>query len=142
MCQNGQITVTELNGQGAGGTFFLVLGFVNTSQADCTLTGYPGVATLNAQGVQVAQAQRKPFAQGAVIQSVKLAPGQTASATVAASDTPIGTATSCAVYPAVLVTPPGFTVSQTVKLASSGRGFPGCDVPSVYPVDPGTAGGQ
>jgi hypothetical protein len=141
-CQNGQITVSQLNGSGAGGTFYEVLGFLNHSQTLCTLTGYPGVATLNAQGNQVLQAQRRPYANGAIIQAVKVMPGQTVSATVAASDTPYGTETSCVRFPAILVTPPGLTVSQTINFGDSTEAFPGCGVPNVYPVDPGTTGGQ
>ena len=130
--------MTELGGQGAGGTFYLVLGFTDSSQLACTLTGYPGVAILNAQSAQVAQAQRHPQSQG-VIQAIKLTPGQTASASVTASDGPIGTATSCVRYPAVLVTPPEFTVSQ--RIAVIGQGFPSCSTASVFPTQPGTGGG-
>jgi hypothetical protein len=139
MCRNGQVTVTELNSQGAAGTFYVVLGFTDTSNSNCTLTGYPGVATLNAQGVQVAQALRGTLSQGA-IQAVKLTAGQTASATLSAVDIPIGGATSCAYYRAVLVTPPGLTVSQRVSLPSSE--IPGCASPHVFPLEPGTAGGM
>jgi hypothetical protein len=138
-CQNGQITVRELGGQGAGGTFVLVLGFTDSSQLACTLTGYPGVAILDAQGAQVSQGQRQPTSQG-ISQAIKLSPGQTVSASIAANDGPTGTETSCMRYPAVLVTPPEFTVSQ--RIAVTGQGFPGCSTALVYPIQPGTNGGR
>jgi hypothetical protein len=77
------------------------------------------------------QAQRKPYTDGAIIQTVKVLPGQIVSATVTASDIPYGTATSCVLYPAILVTPPGLTdlersVSLDQMLPFRAVGLPTC----------------
>jgi hypothetical protein len=132
------------SGEGAGSAN-QIIGFNNASKTACMLTGYPGVAALNAQGVQVAQAQRiSPYPSSTA--SVTLAPGQTASATVAGSEIPPGGASTCPFYaPAFLVTPPN--LSQSVKVPVGGMlaeqspsGFPGCQVIYINQVVFGTAG--
>jgi hypothetical protein len=115
-------------GGGAGlGHEDQVIVFTNSSQASCTLSGYPGVAGLNVRGVQVVQALRTPSGHlgglsnsAATVLHVSLAPGQTASATVEGTDNPVGTATSCPYYPNLLVTPPDLTVSVQVQVAGLG----------------------
>ena len=134
-------------GGGAGlGHRSQVLVFTNTGQSACTLTGYPGVAALDAQGAQVAQAVRTPsgylggLATGTTTPpTVVLAPGQAASAMVEGIDNPQNGATSCPSYPAFLVTPPNLTQSVTLGLTSS-PAFPGCSPIQVHPVVPGTSG--
>jgi hypothetical protein len=121
-----------------------VIGFTNVSSATCTLTGYPGVAALNGNGSQVAQAQRVTGPQAPPVTTVTLAEGQTASATVSGSDVPTGTATTCPYYaPSLLVTPPDLTRSVGVSVTGSSfgtRGFPGCGGLSVTPVVQGITG--
>ncbi|HVC14496.1 MAG TPA: DUF4232 domain-containing protein [Acidimicrobiales bacterium] len=116
--------------------------FKNTGSSTCTLSGYPGVAALNATGQQVSQAQRSPngYLGGMETGStappvVTLAPGATASALVEGTDVPEGTASSCPTYPALLVTPPTSTHSQRVTLP-----LPGCSPLQIHPVVPGTTG--
>ncbi len=128
-----------------------VIGFVNTGSSACTLSGYPGVAALNAQGQQVAQAQRVPSGMLGGLHNgsttpplVTLSAGQTASAAVEGSDMPRDTATSCTYYPSFLVTPPNETHSVSVAASTGGsgssQGFPGCAPITVNPVVPGSSG--
>ncbi len=124
--------------------------FTNQSQSTCTLSGYPGVAGLDAQGNQVVQAERTLSGYLGGIQpgattapTVTLAPRQMASATVEGTDNPIGSATSCPYYPFLLVTPPNLTESVRVTVSGLGTnppGLPGCSLIEVHPVVPGNSG--
>lgn len=147
-CLNGQIKVTSLRGQAGAGNVDQVFGFVNTSKTSCTLTGYPSVAALDAQGTQVAQAEPLLVGIGGVHTgattppTVTLKSGQTASAIIQGTEVPRGTATSCPSYPAFLVTPPNETQPVMVT-AVSGYGpgpFPGCGPIMINPVVPGITG--
>ncbi len=116
--------------------------FKNIGTSNCSLSGYPGVAALDATGNQVAQAQRTPSGYLGGMETgsttppvVHLTPGAVASSMVEGTDVPEGTATSCPTYPALLVTPP--TAKQSVKLAIS---LPGCSPLQVHPVVSGTTG--
>ena len=126
-CQNGQINVGALFGGVGAGSAEQVISFTNVSKSTCTLTGYPGVAALDAQSTPVDQAQR----EAETLIAVTLAPGQMASATVSGSEIPMGNATSCPYYsPSFLVTPPNLT--ESTRLAITGpqfgtTGFPGCE---------------
>ena len=128
---------------GAGHVGTVVL-FRNTGTGPCVLSGYPGVAALDAQGAQVAQARRTANGYLGGLQSglttgptVTLTAGGEASALVEGTDVPSGSATSCPSYPAVLITPPGETHSVRLALAAP---FPGCSDLLVHPVVPGTTG--
>ena len=57
-CTNSQVTVTDSGGGAGLGHEDQILLFTNNSSAACTLTGYPGVAGLNASGQQQVQARR------------------------------------------------------------------------------------
>ena len=62
---------------GAAGTIYYPIVFTNTGPLRCTLTGYPGVSSVDAQGHQVgAAAKRQPPTPRVVV----LAPGRSASA--------------------------------------------------------------
>ena len=151
MCENGQINATStVTGAGLGNRD-LVIVFVNSSNSTCLLMGWPGVAGLNAQGAQIAQAVRQlsAFNGGGVpagktsLPTVTLGPGQMASTTVDGDDGPVGTATSCPNFASFLVTPPNFTQSQTVSSAGDqggGTDFPYCSSIFVTPVVPGSTG--
>jgi hypothetical protein len=149
-CRDGQISVSD-GGGGAGlGHEDQVILFSNQSQATCVLSGYPGVAGLDAQGDQVVQARRTLGGYLGGVRSgetapppVRLAPGQTASAMVEGTDNPVGSATSCPYYPALLVTPPNLTGSVRVHISDVGTdppGLPGCSPIEVHPVVPGSSG--
>jgi hypothetical protein len=141
-CRDGQISVSDTGGSAGVGHEGQVLLFTNSSQSGCTLSGYPGVAGLDAQGNQVVQAERTlsgylgGLENGATTPpTVSLLPGQVASATVEGTDVPVGSATSCPSYPTLLVTPPNLTVSVRVT-----PGLPGCSPIQIHPVVPGTSG--
>jgi hypothetical protein len=141
-CHDGQISVSDAGGGAGLGHQDQVILFTNRSQSTCSLSRYPGVAGLDSQGNQVVQAERTlsgylgGLLNGATTPpTVTLAPGQAASATVEGTDNPIGSATSCPLYPALLVTPPNFTESVRVSV-----GLPGCSPLEVHPVVPGSSG--
>jgi hypothetical protein len=150
-CHNGQIAVSGAGGGSGLGHQDQVILFTNQSQSTCALSGYPGVAGLDAQGNQRVQAERTPYGYLGGLQfgtttppSVSLAPGRTASAIVEGTDNPVGSATSCPSYPTLLVTPPNLTVSVRVTVTGLGtnpRGLPGCSPIDVHPVVPGSSGG-
>jgi Protein of unknown function (DUF4232) len=121
-----------------GGTIL----FKNTGTSECSLSGYPGVAALDKSGTQIQQARRTPQGYLGGLQTgsstppvVNLQVGAVASAMVEGTDVPVGSATSCATFPAVLVTPP--TSTQSTKLALT---LPGCSPIQVHPVVSGTTG--
>ncbi|MHA7293048.1 DUF4232 domain-containing protein [Arthrobacter sp. HLT1-21] len=67
-------------GAGGAGTAARNLILANTSDTDCTMTGYPGVSYVDASGAQVgAPADREP---GVEVPAVVLEPGQSAIATL------------------------------------------------------------
>ncbi len=149
-CQDGQISVTNAGGGSGLGHQDQVIVFTNQSRSTCSLAGFPAVAGLDVEGNQAVQAQRTPggymggLPPGVTAPpTVPLMPGQTASAVVEGTDMPVGSATSCPHYPALLVTPPGLSdsVRGTVSdLGANPPGFPGCSPIEVHPVVPGTSG--
>jgi hypothetical protein len=152
-CANDQLDVTALRYGAASGAVSEVIAFTDISSEPCTLTGYPGVAALDSQGLQVEQARRQLNSmmggqyEGTRPQIVPLEPGGLATATVQGSDMPVGAATACPSYfPSLLVTAPDDTDSVTltsVGMQGSGygeRGFPGCSPLIVTPVVPGVTG--
>jgi Protein of unknown function (DUF4232) len=141
-CRDGQISVSDAGGGAGVGHEDQVILFTNSSQSPCTLSGYPGVAGLDAQDTQVVQAERTlsgylgGLENGAATPPiVSLLPGKAASATVEGTDVPVGSATSCPSYPALLVTPPNLTLSVRVT-----PGLPGCSPLQIHPVVPGSSG--
>jgi hypothetical protein len=150
-CQISQLRISpDASGVGLGNVGLAIL-FTNISQTTCTMSGYPGVAALDSQGNQVAQAQRELIGYIGGLQNnatsppvVTLASGQSASAEVEGTDNPVGAATSCTNYPSFLVTPPGETHSVTISAGvvqgSHIPGFPGCSPIIVNPMVPGPTG--
>jgi hypothetical protein len=73
-----------------------------------------------------------------------LRPAQSAAAIVEGTDNPLGTASSCASYPALLVTPPNLTTASRVAVSGLGgiddQGLPGCSQIEVHPLLPGRSG--
>jgi hypothetical protein len=148
-CQASQLRVAAGKSGAAGGSAGQTILFTNIGQNACSLMGYPGVAALNAQGVQVAQAQRRMYGMfggvfvGTTTPLATLQSGQTASAEIEGVDHPVGSATSCPVYLRFLVTPPGETHSVAIAAGFSGGnqpGFFGCAPIIVNPVVPGMSG--
>lgn len=139
-CTSAQLQVHSLGQQAGAGHIGLVIAFTNSSSTTCTLSGYPGVALLNAAGSQVAQAVRTPsgylggLQSGQAIPVVTVAAGASASALVEGTDAS-ASGGNCQIYPEILVTPPN--LRQSVSLTTS---LPGCTPVQVHPVVPGTTG--
>jgi hypothetical protein len=139
-CVGSQLAVSSGPNLVATGHIDVVIVFTNTASEPCQLTGYPGVAALDAAGTQRAQADRtlNGFLGGVPTGPpplVTLARDQSASAIVEGSDQPTGDGAACPSYPSLLVTPPNTTQSVTVAV-----GLPGCEPLQVHPVVPGTTG--
>ena len=114
-CQDGQVQVTQKQGEGAAGTVSLVLVFQNASSKTCTLHGYPGASLTDQNGKDLLDATRVLPDGLAKAPVVVLAPGAQATALLLWSDVPTGS--GCAVQnPAnLLVTPPN--TRQSTQLA-------------------------
>ncbi|WP_051943042.1 DUF4232 domain-containing protein [Streptacidiphilus rugosus] len=144
-CTGSQITVGAGQGDGAAGHLAVVLSFTNYTDHACTLHGYPGVAGLDSNDNQVAQARRtlRGMMGGAAPSAtapatVLVAAHSAVSARVEATDVPAGGATSCPTYAGLLVTPPGTRASTRIVSVQ----LPGCSGLEVHPVVPGNTGNQ
>jgi Protein of unknown function (DUF4232) len=107
------------------GTLYLTVVFTNHSSSACTVQGYPGVAGLNGKGEQIAQATR----DGSVGDTLTLAPGGTASATVSSHDVarPGDFDQNCNSFDGGLaITPPN--TSTTVHLTDPADTLPDCEL--------------
>jgi hypothetical protein len=139
-CSLSQLQVTDRAG-GSGSTHrSVVLVFRNTSSTTCHLTGYPGVAGLNGQDQQVAQATRtlSGYLGGSTsAATVTLLAGDSVSATVETLAIDATTGNSCTPYAGILVTPPNET--HSIKLAWPSDG---CSGLQIHPVVPGTTGSR
>jgi hypothetical protein len=148
-CTSSQLSVTDSGGGAALGHVNQILLFTNTSSTSCTLTGYPGVAGLDAGGTQRMQARRTVggymggLSPGATtLPLISIAPDRSASAVVEGTDDPLG-AQPCPYYPFLLVTPPNLTKQVRVQVYGLGTrppGLPGCTAIDVHPVVAGTTG--
>jgi hypothetical protein len=132
-CTSDQVTTTYTPVDRGAGQAYLSLLFTNSSQAACTLQGYPGAAGLNSSGHQIAQAVRTPNGVPTPPPTVLLQPNTVASATIHATD--VGQQPGdCAEFASLLVTPPNTTRSVPVTEA-----MPSCDF-EVHPVVAGSKG--
>lgn len=114
-CTTSQLTLTEGGGNGAGGTSYITYYFTNISTVTCTLTGYPGVAVLDAAGSVVQHpATRSPYVgtTGSAVTTVRIAPRGRAEFVLASTDntpnpncTTLFTGTQLQVYPPNTTTP-------------------------------------
>lgn len=138
-CKIGQLAVGITGENDASGHRGRILLFTNTGTTACFLQGYPGVAALDADGDQVAQAARTLHGYlGGITESapqrITLAAGATASAGVEAmAYTDDGT--GCTAYAGLLATPPDET--HSVQLL---WGNDGCADLQIHPVVSGTTG--
>ena len=137
-CANTDLSVAVGTGGAGLGHIGSIIVFTNGSAHRCTLFGYPGVTGLDSNGGQVTHALRtlNGYLGGFyVLSTVHLAPGGRASALVEGTTVPTGTATTCPVYPRLLVTAPNQT--RSYRLAA---GMPGCSPLQIHPVVSGTTG--
>lgn len=137
-CAEADLTIS-VRPSGVGlGHVGLTLVFTNASAHLCTLTGYPHVAGLNSSGKEVTQAlpTLTGYLGGSYTKAtVQLARGGSASALVEGTSNPAGAATTCPVYPRLLVVAP--TQTRSHVFASS---MPGCSRLQVHPVVAGATG--
>lgn len=138
VCVDADLTVS-VNPSGAGlGHVGSTIVFTNVSDHQCALTGYPRVAGLDSSGREVNQAQPAltGYLGGSYTRAtVQLARGGSASALVEGTSNPSGAATTCPVYPRLLVVAP--TQTRSHVFASS---MPGCSRLQVHPVVAGATG--
>jgi hypothetical protein len=86
-------TSTGDAGGGAAGSFYSVIDFTNTSNASCTLYGYPGVSLTTAAGTQIGAAATRDAASAPRL--VTLAPGATANAELRMTDPSVYSVGKC-----------------------------------------------
>lgn len=114
-CRNGQIAASIQDSFVGAGSAAEELWFRNVSGSACTLFGYPGVAALNTQRKQIAQAIRNHLEQTPA--TINLQPGQIAAASLQGSD---GAVLNCTHFTrSFLVTPPNLTQSLKVTALDS-----------------------
>jgi len=136
-----QVTLGEP--RAAGGHSVTPVIFTNTSTRRCFLHAYPGVAAIDDDGHQIAQAERTLHGilsgvPTSDIPTTTLDPGQAASAGVDGIDVALGDATSCPQPAGFLVTLPNSRTSTEVR----GKVPPLCDGLTVHPVIADTLGGR
>lgn len=84
-CTTTDLKVSTGNGGGgAAGSFYSFIDFTNTSNASCTLYGYPGVSLTAAAGTQIGAAATRNTTTAPTL--VTLAPGATANAELRMTD--------------------------------------------------------
>jgi hypothetical protein len=119
-CGNGSLAVTRAPSQGAAGHGAFWLLFRNASHTTCSLRGYPGLDALDSHGNVLAHAQRtlSGYMGGpGVVNTVLVAPGGFASATVEWLNFNPSNGTNCRFSTSVATTPPNTT--HTVHLPVS-----------------------
>jgi hypothetical protein len=99
---------------GAAGTTFYPLQFVNMGKTTCMLKGYPGVSAVTSSGQQIGSAASRVSAK---FGTVTLAPGKQQNATIGIVDTGNFSASSCAPVTAagLKIFPPNQSKSVTLK---------------------------
>ena len=119
-CGNSSLAVTRAPSQGAAGHGAFWLLFRNVSHITCSLRGYPGLDALDSHGQVLAHAQRtlSGYMGGpGVVNTVQIAPGRFASATVEWLNFNPVTSGNCRFSTYVATTPPNTT--RTVRLPQS-----------------------
>jgi hypothetical protein len=110
-CAAGQVRISESPGVPGMGHFSDLIQVTNTDGRACDLRGFPSVGLLNSSGAHVATAVQNDAALGGPTNQavVRLGVGEAATAQLAGTDMPLGTATSCPTF-----------ASYTVSLPESG----------------------
>jgi hypothetical protein len=124
-----RLTHTGALGGQAGG----YLRFTNVSTAACQMEGWPAVVALTASGKPTALKHAQSTMYGAwhvpaPLPVMKLQPGDSAYAVVAADDQPAGAASCPAPYVRLRVSPPGSSGSVVISawLPGAGTDLPAC----------------
>lgn len=117
-CATSALKVSLGAANGAAGTVFYPLIFLNTSKLGCTLRGYPGVSAVTSSGKQIGSpASRIPSSY----QTVTLPPSKTQSALVGIVETGDFSPSQCKPITAagLKVFPPGQSKAVTIKKSFS-----------------------
>ena len=114
VCATSALKVSLGPANGAAGTVFYPLNFVNTSKLGCTLRGYPGVTAVTSSGKQIGS-PASPIASS--YKAVTLLPGKAQSALVGIVETGNFSPSQCAPVTAagLKVAPPGQSKAVTIK---------------------------
>ena len=113
-CATSALKVSLGPANGAAGTVFYPLNFVNTGKLGCTLRGYPGVSAVTSAGKQIGS----PASQiASSYKTVTLLPGKAQSSVVGIVETGNFDPTQCAPVTAagLKVFPPGQSKAVTIK---------------------------
>lgn len=117
--------------------------FTNVGSTMCSLSGYPKVTALNANGEPVAQARPTPsgylggLKSGAEPPTVDLLPGQSASAMLEALAFEVSDGSAVTPYASMLAVPPGGDQAEPLEWECDG----GSEL-EVHPIVPGETGRQ
>ena len=113
-CVTSALKVSLGNANGAAGTVFYPLMFVNTGKVGCTLRGYPGVAAVTSVGKQIGS---PASAIPSSYKTVTLLPGKAQSAVVGIVETGNFSPSQCAPVTAagLKVFPPDQSKAMTIK---------------------------
>ena len=113
-CATSALKVSLGQANGAAGTVFYPLNFVNKSKLGCTLRGYPGVTAVTRSGKPIGS-PASPIASS--YKTVTLLPGKTQSALVGIVETGNFSPSQCAPVMAagLKVAPPGQSKAVTIK---------------------------
>jgi hypothetical protein len=141
LCRKAGLTVSVGPVEGASGHRSVPVLFTNIGAQPCRLRGYPGVAAVDSNERQVAQAKRTlhgymgGLATGTTLPTVTLLPGRSASALVEALAFNASDGSACTAYYGLLVTAPDDTESTRLPWGNDG-----CSDLQIHPVVPGTSG--
>jgi Protein of unknown function (DUF4232) len=135
-CANGTLQVQLRGAQGYAGGVDLVINFINTSSAACTLYGYPGVSLVSSSHAQIGLAAKRTTT--APVRLVTLAPGATGHAQLQIADALNFPASTCSPAQAadLRIYPPNQTAAVFLPDRSQGCAQP-VQVLFVSPVQPG-----
>jgi hypothetical protein len=149
-CTTSQLKIAITNSGALGGQAGGYLKFTNDGAGACQLTGWPSVVALTSagQGTTLKRAQSTMYGAWqapAQLPTLKLGPGDSAYAVVAADDQPTGNGGCPAPYRQLRVTPPGSSASVTVTAylpgaqtylpaCTSAAGAPTAEVSAITPL--------
>jgi hypothetical protein len=140
-CTTAQLKITLTHTGALAGQAGGYLSFTNDGTATCQMTGWPTVVAQTAAGSAIALKHARSTMFGAwqtpsPLPVVKLQPGGSAYAVVAADDEPAGTSPSCpAPFVRLRVSPPGSSASRVVSayLPGARTYLPSCTAASGKP---------
>jgi len=139
-CATSQLRISLTHTGALGGQAGGYLRFTNDSTTACQIEGWPAVVALTASGQATTLKHAQSTMYGAwhvpaSLPVVKLQPGDSAYAVVAADDQPAGAASCPAPYVRLRVSPPGSSSSVVISawLPGAGTDLPACAAASGSP---------